>query len=76
VRVPPGELGTVHGGPVTAGSADRRRQRAGGAAYDLGGGTFDAAVLRKTQAGFKIIGRPGGIERLGGRRSGARVSMI
>jgi molecular chaperone DnaK len=36
------------------------------AVYDLGGGTFDAAVLRKTQTGFEIIGQPGGIERLGG----------
>jgi WD40 repeat protein/actin-like ATPase involved in cell morphogenesis len=36
------------------------------AVYDLGGGTFDAAVLRKAQTGFEIIGQPGGIERLGG----------
>src|SRR5262245_49366523 len=36
------------------------------AVYDLGGGTFDAAVLRKTHAGFEILGQPEGIERLGG----------
>ncbi|GAA0455509.1 hypothetical protein Aca07nite_80950 [Actinoplanes capillaceus] len=36
------------------------------AVYDLGGGTFDAAVLRKTPDGFDLIGRPEGIERLGG----------
>jgi actin-like ATPase involved in cell morphogenesis len=36
------------------------------AVYDLGGGTFDAAVLRKTQHGFEILGQPEGIERLGG----------
>jgi actin-like ATPase involved in cell morphogenesis len=36
------------------------------AVYDLGGGTFDAAVLRKTQTGFEILGQPEGIERLGG----------
>src|SRR5690606_20874307 len=36
------------------------------AVYDLGGGTFDAAVLRKTPVGFEILGRPEGIERLGG----------
>ncbi|NMO49701.1 Hsp70 family protein [Actinoplanes sp. TBRC 11911] len=36
------------------------------AVYDLGGGTFDAAVLRKTATGFDILGRPEGIERLGG----------
>ena len=35
--------------------------------YDLGGGTFDAAVLRRTaDGGFEIIGQPEGIERLGG----------
>ena len=36
------------------------------AVYDLGGGTFDAAVLRKTPGGFQILGQPEGIERLGG----------
>jgi molecular chaperone DnaK (HSP70) len=34
--------------------------------YDLGGGTFDAAVLRKTSSGFEILGHPEGIEQLGG----------
>jgi len=36
------------------------------AVYDLGGGTFDAAVLRKTDHGFEFLGPPEGIERLGG----------
>lgn len=36
------------------------------AVYDLGGGTFDTAVLRKTDDGFEILGTPVGIERLGG----------
>jgi actin-like ATPase involved in cell morphogenesis len=36
------------------------------AVYDLGGGTFDAAVLRKTADGFELLGRPEGIEHLGG----------
>ena len=36
------------------------------AVYDLGGGTFDAAVLRKTETGFETLGEPQGIERLGG----------
>ena len=36
------------------------------AVYDLGGGTFDAAVLRKTESGFEILGKPEGIEHLGG----------
>jgi YVTN family beta-propeller protein len=36
------------------------------AVYDLGGGTFDASVLRKGPDGVEIIGTPEGIERLGG----------
>ena len=36
------------------------------AVYDLGGGTFDAAVVRRTEAGFDLYGQPEGIERLGG----------
>jgi len=36
------------------------------AVYDFGGGTFDAAVLRKTPAGFELLGEAEGIERLGG----------
>ncbi len=34
--------------------------------YDLGGGTFDAAVLAKSESGFALLGQPEGIERLGG----------
>lgn len=36
------------------------------AVYDLGGGTFDAAVLRNTGNGFELLGDPRGIEQLGG----------
>ncbi|HLU59296.1 MAG TPA: Hsp70 family protein [Pseudonocardia sp.] len=36
------------------------------AVYDLGGGTFDATVLRKEPGGIEILGVPEGIERLGG----------
>jgi actin-like ATPase involved in cell morphogenesis len=36
------------------------------AVYDLGGGTFDAAVLQKTDTGFAVLGTPRGIDRLGG----------
>nr|WP_255426981.1 Hsp70 family protein [Pseudonocardia sp. C8] len=36
------------------------------AVYDLGGGTFDATVLRKQADGIEILGTPEGIERLGG----------
>ncbi len=34
--------------------------------YDLGGGTFDAAVGRRTADGFEIVGAAEGIDRLGG----------
>ena len=37
------------------------------AVYDLGGGTFDAAVVRKdSPTSFTVLGRPEGIEGLGG----------
>ena len=36
------------------------------AVYDLGGGTFDTAVLQATRQGFTVIGRPAGEDRLGG----------
>lgn len=36
------------------------------AVYDFGGGTFDAAVLRKTSDGFQLLGAPEGLDRLGG----------
>lgn len=37
------------------------------AVYDLGGGTFDAAVVHKDPNGtFTLLGRPEGLERLGG----------
>ncbi|MFC6084856.1 outer membrane protein assembly factor BamB family protein [Sphaerisporangium aureirubrum] len=34
--------------------------------YDLGGGTFDTAVLRRTDDGFEVRGQPGGREDIGG----------
>ena len=36
------------------------------AVYDLGGGTFDAAVLRREGDGFVLLGEPEGVEQLGG----------
>jgi molecular chaperone DnaK len=36
------------------------------AVYDLGGGTFDAAVLRKSPTEFELLGTPSGVEQLGG----------
>jgi len=49
--------------------AARERVDAGSsiAVYDLGGGTFDIAVLRKVAADvFEVVGTPAGIDRLGG----------
>ncbi|WP_284986300.1 Hsp70 family protein [Arthrobacter sp. fls2-241-R2A-172] len=44
------------------------------AVYDLGGGTFDTAILRKVGAGnFELLGRPDGIETLGGADFDAAV---
>jgi cell division ATPase FtsA len=36
------------------------------AVYDFGGGTFDAALVRRTESGFSLIGKPEGMERFGG----------
>jgi Hsp70 protein len=36
------------------------------AVYDLGGGTFDTAVLRRAEIGFEVVGEPGGRDDLGG----------
>lgn len=37
------------------------------AVYDLGGGTFDAAVVRAEEGGsFRLLGTPEGLERIGG----------
>jgi hypothetical protein len=36
------------------------------AVYDLGGGTFDLAILRAVDNGFEIIGRPSGDSSIGG----------
>ncbi|MGE3289029.1 MAG: Hsp70 family protein [Pseudonocardia sp.] len=48
-------------------SAERVEPGSTIAVYDLGGGTFDAAVVHKdTSAGFALAGLPEGLERLGG----------
>src|SRR5260370_7387237 len=36
------------------------------AVYDFGGGTFDAAVLLRTEKGFEVAGAPQGRDPLGG----------
>ena len=56
--------------PVAAATfyASQRRLEPGSvvAVYDLGGGTFDAAMVRRTDHGFETIGSAEGMERLGG----------
>lgn len=53
--------------PVAAALANRDRLPTDGlvVVYDLGGGTFDAAVIRNS-AVVEILGTPEGVERLGG----------
>ena len=36
------------------------------AIYDLGGGTFDTAILRREASGFRLAGPPGGLDWFGG----------
>ncbi|HSQ37520.1 MAG TPA: Hsp70 family protein, partial [Acidimicrobiia bacterium] len=36
------------------------------AVYDLGGGTFDVALVQRTDHGFELLGTPDGLERFGG----------
>ena len=45
------------------------------AVYDLGGGTFDTTVLRRTTEAFEIVGSPGGIDRLGGEDFDQRLYL-
>ena len=48
------------------GAADRLHDGDVVAVYDLGGGTFDSALLRKQGDALAFVGEPEGIERLGG----------
>lgn len=43
------------------------------AVYDFGGGTFDAAVLRRTADGFDVAGPPAGKDPLGGEDVDQRI---
>ncbi len=46
------------------------------AVYDLGGGTFDTAVLRRTDGSFEVVGAPGGDEYLGGEDFDERLYLF
>jgi len=41
--------------------------------YDLGGGTFDTALLQRTDRGFEVVGVPGGDENIGGENFDHRL---
>jgi hypothetical protein len=51
---------------VAAGSGPQVAVGESVAVYDLGGGTFDCAVLTRNSNGWELAGPPGGDERLGG----------
>ena len=51
---------------ITYASRGRVADGARVAVYDLGGGTFDAAVLVREGEGFRLLGSPEGVEHLGG----------
>jgi actin-like ATPase involved in cell morphogenesis len=62
--------------PVAAASAFRSERVTPGsmvAVYDLGGGTFDAAVLEATESGFVVAGPPGGDDNVGGEEFDERL---
>ncbi len=54
--------------PVAAAIANKAKVGPGAlvAVYDLGGGTFDAAVVRNNGDDWEVVGTPEGAERLGG----------
>lgn len=60
-------LGEPQAAAISYASRERVEVGATLAVYDLGGGTFDAAVVRKDSAtSFTVLGRPEGIDGLGG----------
>src|SRR6201995_6017028 len=60
-------LGEPQAGALTYASRERVEVGATLAVYDLGGGTFDAAVVRKdSPTQFTVLGQPEGLEHLGG----------
>ncbi len=54
--------------PVAAAFSLPRHPSAGAnvAVYDLGGGTFDTTIVRSTERGYEVIGRPTGDPAFGG----------
>ncbi|WP_156893042.1 Hsp70 family protein [Actinokineospora enzanensis] len=54
-------------------AADTLRGKDSVAVYDLGGGTFDTAVLTVDGSGFTVVGPPGGDPEIGGETFDERV---
>jgi molecular chaperone DnaK len=46
------------------------------AVYDLGGGTFDAALMRKVPDGFEMLAEPRGLEHVGGLNFDAALTRL
>ena len=63
--------------PVAAAAAESQAASLGdgqvAAVFDLGGGTFDTAVVRRVGDRFEVIGPPGGNDRVGGETFDERV---
>jgi molecular chaperone DnaK len=60
-------LGEPQAAAISYASRERVEVGATLAVYDLGGGTFDAAVVRKdSPTSFTVLGRPEGVDGLGG----------
>ena len=62
--------------PLAAGWAAATATRDGAtvAVYDLGGGTFDAAVLRRDGDAWRLAGKPGGLAACGGEQLDALLN--
>ncbi len=65
--------------PVAAAAAESEAAALGdgqlAAVFDLGGGTFDTALVRRVGAGFEVVGPPGGNDRVGGETFDERLSV-
>jgi len=65
--------------PVAAAAAESEAAALGdgqlAAVFDLGGGTFDTAVVRRVGAGFEVVGQPGGNDRVGGETFDERLGV-
>src|SRR6185312_10318561 len=64
--VPTGTCTEPEAAAITHASRERVAVGDRVAVYDLGGGTFDAAVLVRGEHGFALAGPPEGVEHLGG----------